>query len=431
MGTALKKGLISVQLSWILIIDMYLQEDRFRKSERERSTVMQAHSRFWFVLLAFAVLLLSTATTVAENVRVGIAATVKEDVTGVIGSEPPRQVVVGEDVFFDERVLTTTNSSAVVQFRDRSTLEIGPDSVVVLDRSVFDPAESVSTKSMTVVSAVFRFISGVGTKTSETDIRTPTGVIGIRGSVAIGMVSPNGDVVILLPQGKADWTGPAGTKIVPQGGALIATYATGQTLIMDQVPPSFAGIIQKIMLQLGSKPPPKQPLTPAQKDANAKDHLVSASQQNDLQQPVNPNPVIHPLSDTSQSEIANLLLIIQNPQLPGGPGGQGQGGLTADDIRGILNAQALLHHANVVDGVVGVTEELSTVLTSEEALRIARELSALSPEDATEIMAQLDSLGFPILAFAPPIGPTLYAGGSPFGTFGTSTTTGAGSSVSK
>lgn len=426
MATALKKGLISEPLSWTLN-----QLARFRNRtvpagrKRGRSMVMKTHCRFCFFALALGVLSLPAMTMAAENVRVGVAATVKEDVTGVIGSEAPRRIIEGEDVFFDESVITTTSSSAVVRFRDRSTLEIGPDSTVIIDRSVFNPAESVSEKSITVVSAVFRFVSGVATKTSETDIRTPSGVMGIRGTVALGKIAENGDGLVFLAHGQADWTSTAGTTNVPPGSAVLVVHATGQTLITDPVRQPFASIIREIMVQLGPKPPQLQNFTAAQMAQNAEDHQVPAARQNQLQ-PGSPKiAIVQPKSTPGQpSEIANLLSIIQS--------GQGRAALSADMnyIHSVLDAQAKLNGTYERAGVVQVTQELSTVMSSEEASRIARELSALDPEHATEILADLDSLGFTVLAFAPPAGNTPY-GGNIFGNFGSSTSTGAGSSVSK
>ena len=239
-------------------------------------------SFFRFLLLALLVALSRPLTIqAAEGMRVGIAAAVKENVTAISGEEAPRLLYIGEDVIFNERVITTKTSSAVLQFRDRSTLEIGPNATVIINRSVYNPVESVSEKTITVVAGAFRFVSGVAVKTSQTDIRTPVGTLGIRGSVVIGDVSDQGDVVLIPVQGAPTWTCPdqaqpggivscaAGSQTVPQGGALVVTRGTGQTFTTPQVPASFAAIVQQLMTSSVSirRPcrrfrPPSKPRTP-------------------------------------------------------------------------------------------------------------------------------------------------------------------------
>jgi hypothetical protein len=151
--------------------------------------------------LAFGLVLPSPAPA-ADRLNIGIAAAVRENVTASLDGTAPQPLALGEDLFFQEHLVTTKTSSAVVQFRDRSTLEVGPNATVIINRSVYNPVESVSEKTITVVSGAFRFVSGVATSRSETDIRTPVGTLGIRGSIVIGVVSPQGDVVIIPVQGQ-------------------------------------------------------------------------------------------------------------------------------------------------------------------------------------------------------------------------------------
>ena len=231
------------------------------------------------LIASFIVASQPSAAQAAEPIRVGMASAVKEDVSAINQGVAPRTLTLGEDVFFNERLVTTKSSSAVLQFRDRSTLEVGPNATLIINKSVYNPVESVSEKTITVVAGAFRFVSGVAVKSSQTDIRTPSGTLGIRGSVVIGTVSAQGDVALMPVQGTPTWTNASGTRPVPQGGALVATRANGQSFVTATVPASFATILRQVMSQLGVNPPALQTFSAAQKAANAKDHLVSVNDQ--------------------------------------------------------------------------------------------------------------------------------------------------------
>jgi len=361
-------------------------------------------SFFRFLLLALLVALSRPLTIqAAEGMRVGIAAAVKENVTAISGEEAPRLLYIGEDVIFNERVITTKTSSAVVQFRDRSTLEIGPNATVIINRSVYNPVESVSEKTITVVAGAFRYVSGVAAKTSQTDIRTPVGTLGIRGSVVIGDVSAQGDVVLIPVQGAPTWTCPdqaqpgivpcaAGSQTVPQGGALVATSGTGQTFTTPQVPASFAAIVQQVMTQLGVNPPALQTFSPAQQAANANDHLLSVAQQNQLQSGATDTATVQPLSTTGVSAIADLMASVN--QQSGGLSAQDQASAQAslNYISSVLSIQTAQHDANQAAGDAGVIQELFTVITPAQLIDFATALAALDPTHAPGIAVATASL---------------------------------------
>jgi hypothetical protein len=319
--------------------------------------------------------------------RVGVAAAVKENVTTIYGGEAPRPLNLGEDVFFNEHVITTKSSSAVLQFRDRSTLEVGPNATLIINRSVYNPAESVSEKTITVVAGAFRFVSGVAVKTSQTDIRTPVGTLGIRGSVVIGAVSDQGDVVLIPVQGVPTWTNAAGSQPVPQRGALVATRSTRQTFTTSQVPASLVPIVRQVMAQLGVNPPALQTFSPAQQAANARDHLLSVNQQIQLHSSADDTATVQPLSTTGVSAIANLMASADNARQSGSFSAQDQANAQADldYFSSLFSTQTAQHDANQAAGDAGVVQELFTVMTPAQLIEFATALAALDPTHAPSI----------------------------------------------
>jgi hypothetical protein len=78
---------------------------------------------------------------------------------------------------------------------------MGPNTTIVLDELVFDPSGSNGRVVLSVAVGVTRFVSGILPK-SDYEIRTPTAVIGVRGTSFDLYVKPNGDSTVVLGSGE-------------------------------------------------------------------------------------------------------------------------------------------------------------------------------------------------------------------------------------
>lgn len=155
-------------------------------------------------LLAIAIVLSLPATVLAqqgEPLHIGFAAQVERTVEGQIGEADFVPVQIDDDIFFNEIITTEPDAIAVMSFRDGSTLEIGPNSAVTIDEFVFNPVEGVKTQTMSVLVGSFRFVSGMAMPNQTVTINTPTATLGIRGSVANGVVGANGDTAAVPTNG--------------------------------------------------------------------------------------------------------------------------------------------------------------------------------------------------------------------------------------
>jgi hypothetical protein len=81
--------------------------------------------------------------------RVGVNSAVNPDVTGAWPGAPPRRLVLGQDVVFNERVTTAAEGQTQVLFVDQSTMTIGPHSDMVIDEFVFDPPQAPASSRRT------------------------------------------------------------------------------------------------------------------------------------------------------------------------------------------------------------------------------------------------------------------------------------------
>lgn len=114
--------------------------------------------------------------------RVGVVSAVNPAAVGTPPGAEARPIVVGSDVIFHEKMVTTSEGQAQLMFLDQSTLMIGPNSQVVIDEFIFDPGTSTGKFAATLTQGSFRYIGGKLSKQGDATLRTPVATIGIRGS---------------------------------------------------------------------------------------------------------------------------------------------------------------------------------------------------------------------------------------------------------
>jgi len=151
------------------------------------------------ILLACCALIAPVLGAAAQD-NIGVAAAVKERVTGELGATR-RVLVRGDRMFQNEKVATDRASSLEVLFLDETNLSMGPDTTIVLDRFIYDPNGSSGGLAVTVAIGVTRFVTGIMPK-QDYEIRTPTVVIGVRGTVFDLFVAANGDSTVVLRAGE-------------------------------------------------------------------------------------------------------------------------------------------------------------------------------------------------------------------------------------
>jgi hypothetical protein len=66
-------------------------------------------------------------------------------------------------------------------FNDRTNIDVGPNSSVRLDRFVFDPNRGAGKVILNATKGSFRFTTGAQNPKADYQVRTPYGVLGVRG----------------------------------------------------------------------------------------------------------------------------------------------------------------------------------------------------------------------------------------------------------
>ncbi|MEK7992202.1 MAG: FecR domain-containing protein [Planctomycetota bacterium] len=158
--------------------------------------------------------------------RVGVASVVDGEPKGLppVGAE--RVLRVGIDMTPNERVTTGANDKAHIVFLDGSSLTVGPNSALTIDKFVYDSERKTGELALNASRGVFRFVGGAISKNAEVTIKTPTATVGIRGGIATFSVANNGATTANLLFGQSlTVTTPGGTTTLTQPGT--STQALG------------------------------------------------------------------------------------------------------------------------------------------------------------------------------------------------------------
>lgn len=108
----------------------------------------------------------------------------------------------------DERIRASNSGTGQFEFRDGTKLAVGPNSSLVLDRSIFAGESSFQSLTLKASRGTFRWVSGTS-KSSAYKINTPFGTLGVRGTVVDVYVGSNTAAAVIL-EGQATFCGNDG-----------------------------------------------------------------------------------------------------------------------------------------------------------------------------------------------------------------------------
>lgn len=139
--------------------------------------------------LGFAAALAAGAVQAAPQ-QAGVSAAVEGSVTreSTLDTDVPqagRTLSVGSEVFLQDLISSGENSRTQLLLLDESALKLGPESELVIDEFVYDPAERSGQMAARAAAGTFRFVSGlIGRRDAEdVEIETPVATVGVRGTI--------------------------------------------------------------------------------------------------------------------------------------------------------------------------------------------------------------------------------------------------------
>jgi hypothetical protein len=175
------------------------------------------------VTLIFAAAGMLAFTTAAHAAQIGVASAVTNDVQGFEGGKP-RALAAGSGVFANERLRTGIASSAQLLFIDKTTVAIGPQAELTLDKFIYDPNRGAGQVVLDTVRGSFRFITGAQNP-NRYAIKTPVGTLGIRGTI-VNLLIQGDKTIVGLSEGMA--------TITLLNGQVVNLTQIGMAFIIDK-----------------------------------------------------------------------------------------------------------------------------------------------------------------------------------------------------
>lgn len=130
--------------------------------------------------------------------KAGVAAAVRGPVQQVSFRTPQatvgRNVGSGDEIFLGDRIVTGPAGGLQIMLLDGTTFSVGPNSSMVIDEFVYNPATGTGKLTASVARGTLRLISG---RLARQDgdaikIKLPVATVGVRGTMSIFSGGPNG-----------------------------------------------------------------------------------------------------------------------------------------------------------------------------------------------------------------------------------------------
>jgi hypothetical protein len=167
------------------------------------------------------------ATTGEARSPVGVTTASDGDPLGKPPDANERILRIGIDVQANELVTTAARDRAHLVFLDGSSLTVGPNARVVIDRFVFDPASNSGDLAINASRGVLRLVGGRISKQKPIVITTPASTIGVRGGITIVTVTPTETVANFVYGNSMTVTAGGQTQTATRAGSQVVTAAGG------------------------------------------------------------------------------------------------------------------------------------------------------------------------------------------------------------
>jgi len=227
-------------------------------------------------------------TTAGGPLAIGVAAAVSGRVEASTSGQSMRSLQSGSPIFLKDKITTDSVGHLQLLLRDETAFTIGPDSEIVMDQFVYDPASDAGKVSTQITKGVFRFVTGkiARKKPENMEIHLPVGSIGIRGTIGGGRIEPKSSLVVLLGPGKNNNTGhrKGELKVTSEVGnptlksVILSKTGFGTTLVPGQAPTTPIQIPHDVILGLSAALQPPRNIQRAD-DASPGEGEDSASEQ--------------------------------------------------------------------------------------------------------------------------------------------------------
>jgi hypothetical protein len=188
------------------------------------------------------------------SVKIGVAAAVQGKVEVASGGAVGRVLESGRPIFMGDVVTTGPGGRLQILLLDQTIFTIGPNSSLVIDEFVYDPATDDGRIAAQVVTGAFRFVTGrIGHKVPDhMKVTLPAGTIGIRGTMVAGRCEGDQSLIVLLGPGPENSAAARVGRIDVENAEASVTIAQpgfGTTIPGADLPPTPPALIEPQILE--------------------------------------------------------------------------------------------------------------------------------------------------------------------------------------
>ena len=153
----------------------------------------------------------------------GIAASVDLHVIKKDGRALTAEEMVGKRFEFGDRLITGPNGRVQILLPDETIFTLGPNSDMIIDQFVYDPAAGANRLDAIILKGAFRFVTGKVQRKRDLNVKIAVGTIGVRGTDIEFKQSPDGSGYVKLYSGRAELTPHNTDKTIElQAGQMIS-----------------------------------------------------------------------------------------------------------------------------------------------------------------------------------------------------------------
>ncbi|MCW5733668.1 MAG: FecR domain-containing protein [Enhydrobacter sp.] len=231
--------------------------------------------------------------------RVGVTSATDGDPLGKPPQQNERVLRIGIDVQANEVVRTSSTDRAHLVFLDGTSLTVGPNARVTIDRFVYDPNTTKGDLAITATQGVFRLVGGKISKSTPITVTTPSSTIGIRGGITIFKVTASETLAAFIFGTRLTVTAAGQTQTITRPGYQIVVNSGGAPGAPTSIPKG--GLASDLaVLETGSSP------RTAGTNADQRAQTSGFSAQNSGQA-VYPLPTPRPLNNATNNVTTNAI----------------------------------------------------------------------------------------------------------------------------
>jgi len=163
-------------------------------------------------------------------------------------SAPPQTATDGTAIYLGHDIRAGAEAGTQLMLLDQTSVTLGEHAEIAVDDFLYDPERNLGQLAVSVRNGAFRLVTGAISEVdpANTIIRTPTALIGVRGTIVLSRVTAAGSLIALAGPGAA-------TDSRDRIGAVEVTSAQGSVLLTR---PGFATFVAP-----GKAPEAPRPLT--------------------------------------------------------------------------------------------------------------------------------------------------------------------------